>query len=90
MPTSSTASSQAKDSKQETRYSWWSWRRNRPSREVTPAPDTVTTSEITTKENTAVLEIKEVDEALVTKKEVKSKCPIYLKFISYLIYVFVY
>lgn len=65
------STTQAKD-KPEARYSWWSWRRSRPSREVTPAPETVT-AETATKENICVTEIKEVDEPVVTKGEVKGK-----------------
>lgn len=91
MPTSS-SSSQAKDSKPESRYSWWNWRRSRPSREATPAPDAVTTTDSTTKEISSVVEIKEVDELAVTKTEVESKCCVVLickLFDYYCLFVFV-
>lgn len=72
MPSCS-ANVQSKDNKQEGRYSWWSWRRTRPSRETTPASDVMmTTTETAPKEN-VVTEIKEVEEIVIAKVDVTSE-----------------
>lgn len=72
MPTTS-SSTQEKGIKQETRYSWWSWRRNRSSRETTPALDVPTmttgaTTEEVTKESASVSEVKAEGEQTETRK----------------------
>lgn len=60
-----------KGAKQEPRaYSWWSWRRGRQSREVTPASD-IPIAENITKENITVTEVKEAIEPELTKVEMK-------------------
>lgn len=67
------SSSQDKGAKQEARYSWWSWRRNRSSRETTPALDVPTTStETVTKESASITEMKEDGQAESQKLEIQS------------------
>lgn len=73
-----TASTQEKGAKQETRYSWWSWRRNRSSRETTPALDipsatTAATTEEVIKEIASVSEVKAEGETEISKIEIQSK-----------------
>ncbi|XP_018569691.1 phosphatidate phosphatase LPIN3 isoform X1 [Anoplophora glabripennis] len=57
-----------KQQQQEARYSWWSWRRGKVSREVTPAPDTAMETDKTVETKDVI--VKEVIEEVQDKKDV--------------------
>lgn len=73
MPTSSNKSSQSKSqTKQEERYSWWSWRRSRSSRETTPVVENADTKNECKDEQLIVAETEEQGEIKDQEKQTET------------------